>query len=78
MRAWRVYMEGVEVEWEFRDAPDYYTRDGKRRDGEEAKKIVRPAVGIVELQAEDEDHARAIATRANPEYHKIVKVEAIG
>lgn len=78
MKAWRVFMEGPEVQWEFRDAPDYYTRDGKRRDGVESKKIVRPAVGVVELRAQDEDQARAIAIRANPEYHKVVSVEAIG
>lgn len=78
LRLFRVWLEGPETEWEFREAPDYYTKDGKRRDGQQAPKVVKPAVGFSELYAPDADHASARAVRANPEYHKVVSVEAIG
>lgn len=73
-----VEMSGDDVEWEFRDRPDFWTKDGKRRDGEEAPKLVAPATGTVTLRARSPQEARAAATRSHPEYHTVESVKKAG
>lgn len=80
MKLFRVTLQGPPVEWEWREAPDYYTKDGKRRDGVEAKKLVKPAMCFVELQADDEDAAKLVALRREIDagYTEVVSVDQIG
>lgn len=75
---YQVVMSGDAVEWEFREHPDYYTSAGLRRDGNEAKKRVAPALGIVTLRARSPQEARAAATRSHPEYHTVESVKKVG
>lgn len=75
---YEVTMKGDVVAWEFRDAPGYYTKDGKRRDGVEAAKREAPAVGVVQLRARSKQEAQAAAVRSHPEYHTAESVKKIG
>lgn len=75
---YEVSMVGDDVEWVFRDGPDYYDEDGNPRDGDSAPLRVAPAFGIVQLRARSKQEAQAAATRAHPEYHTVSSVKKIG
>lgn len=77
---YQVAMSGDDVDWEWRDAPDFYTAKGLRRDGTkgQADKLRRPAAGTVTLRARSEQEARAAVIRAHPEYHTVESVTKIG
>lgn len=75
---YEVVMVGDEVDWEFRDAPDYYDAKGNRRDGVQAPKRRAPASGVVLLRARSKQEAQAAAVRTHPEYHAVESVKKIG
>lgn len=75
---YRVEMSGPEVEWEFRDRPEFYDSKKRRRDGVEAKKLRRPAFGVVTLRARSVQEAQAAAIRSHPEYHTVENVAKVG
>lgn len=75
---YEVHMAGDDVDWEFRDAPDYYTKKGLRRDGVDAPKLRKAAFGVTRLRARSVDEARAAAIRTHPEYHTVESVKKIG
>jgi hypothetical protein len=68
VKLFRAVMVGPEVEWEWRDGPEYYDKRGRRRDGVEARKLRKPARATIDLLAEDENDAKRIVRQLHPEY----------
>jgi hypothetical protein len=83
-----VVMSGGEVEWEFREGPDYYDKDGQPRTGARdakgelleghAEKLRRRALAVVQLRARSSAEAREQAALTHPQYDKVESVKKRG
>lgn len=79
---YRVELEGDPVEWEFRDSPDYYDGEGRRRDAdadvlndEHAPKLVKPAYARVDLRARSKAEAETAALATHPGFHTVISLK---
>jgi hypothetical protein len=89
-KEWPVFevnLAGDEIEWEFRDHPDYYDKSGRPRTGAKdedgnllpghAERLRKVAACSTRLHAQSKDQAAARALTDNPEYHTVVEVREI-